>query len=158
MSRVPYTYHRVTGNEVVPVSSSTSPELSVEVREVLSKFVVKRPGILIPYQLPTVVVEVGDPPDCIKYILARALSGINLRHEERLHLASFLLRLGLRPEEAVVMFTNMPDYSSSITLYQLRGLASRDYKMYSCEKAKQLGLCPLPTINCKYYPSPNRFF
>jgi hypothetical protein len=158
MSRVPLTYHAVTGLEVIPINSSTSQELSTEVRELLQRFSVKKPGIAIPYELPIKVVEVGDPPDCIKYIIGRAMAGINLRHEERMHLGAFLLKMGLKPEEITPIFSTVPDYKEEITLYNLRWLSERNYNMYSCRRAKELKLCPLPNTTCKYYPSPNWFF
>jgi len=160
ISRVPYSYHGVTGNMCTVLNGTTDAELSEILSEMLSmKFKVKENyEIYTPLQPPEIVYCNGEPPPCVTFLLGQLMSGYNLTHAARLHIGSFLMKLGLTPEEACIIFSNVPDFSREYTLYQLRWLRDRNYNMYSCVRAKEYGLCPLPMNICKYYPTPNSFF
>jgi hypothetical protein len=161
MSRVPGSYHRVTGNECVVLNPSTDPELTRILSELIyEKFVAKSKSFEVPMprEMQETISVQGEPPPCISFLTGQLLSGQNLKHEARIHLGTYLLRLGLKPEEIAVLFRKVPDFNESTTLYQLRWLQKHNYKMYSCMKARQYGLCPLPLETCKYYPSPNWWF
>ena len=161
VSRVPGSYHKLTGNECVLLSESTDAELTQLLSELLrEKFTVKTHSYTVPMSCEAheVVAVLGEPPPCISFIVGQLQAGQEVSHEARLHLGSYLMRIGLKPEEAVVLFSTAPDYNESMTLYQLQWLSKHNYKMYSCMKAKQYGLCPLPLDGCKYSPSPNWFF
>jgi hypothetical protein len=161
ISRVPGSYHKVTGNECVLLNPKTDPELSRQLSTLLSeKFSVHNQNYTVPMpsEVREIVSELGEPPPCISYILGQLLAGQNLTHAARIHLGSYLLRIGLTPKEALVLYSRVPDFDTTVTHYQLQWLQSHNYKMYRCDKAKQYGLCPLPLNNCKYYPSPNWWF
>ena len=161
VSRVPGSYHKLTGNMCVLLNAKTDTELSHLLSTLLAeKFAVKSQCYTVPMPSETreVVSVSGEPPPCISYIVGQLLSGQNITHAARLHLGAYLIRVGLNPVEAAALFRRVPDFNESTTLYQLQWIQKHDYKMYSCVKARQLGLCPLPLENCKYYPSPNRWF
>jgi len=162
LSRVPGSFHAKTGEECIVINAETNGEL----KDILTKIVRDKFGsksntsfkVHIPDEHYDKVMTLGEPPPCILYLLGRLFAGQELSHQARLHLAAYLLRLGLTPEEAAILYSSQPDYNMSVTLYQLRWLQERDYKMYSCPKARELGLCPLPLQHCKYYPSANWWF
>jgi hypothetical protein len=158
VSRVPYTYHKLTGNMCMSLNMATNVELMNTLSELLrEKFTYKTNSYSVPMsgEVREAVTVLGDPPPCISFLFGRLQAGQLLTHEARLHLGAYLMRIGLKPEEAAVLFTTSPDYDEPTTLYQLRWLHEHNYKMYSCERARQYGLCPLPIDKCKYAPSPN---
>jgi hypothetical protein len=161
MSRVPYSYHTKSGNMCDVINPSTDSSLSRELTQLLEKFKLKsqRYVVNIPQETREVVSQLGEPPPCISFLLSQLISGVDLSHAARIHIGAYLMNLGLKPEEAGILFANVSDYNEQITLYQLRWLREHSYKMFRCEKAKQYGLCPLGMFEvCQYYPTPNRFF
>jgi DNA primase large subunit len=161
VARVPYTYHKLTGQECVLLNPTTDAELMKTFSELLhEKFASKTCSYTVPMPSETreVATVLGEPPPCISYLLGQLSAGQNLSHQARLHLGVYLLRIGLKPDEAAILFKPSPDFNYKISCYQLRWLYEHNYKMYSCEKAKQYGLCPLPVDGCKYAPSPNWWF
>jgi hypothetical protein len=157
MSRVPFSYHSATGDECVVITPTTNTKLAEEITHILaSKFgsVSKSFSVKIDDRIKDTLYVNGTPPPCVLYLFGRR----DLPHQARLHLGSYLLQLGLTPEEAVVIFAPMEDFKPETTLYYLRWLDERKYHMYSCEKARALGLCPLNCQHCEYYPTPNNFF
>jgi hypothetical protein len=161
LCRVPGSYHGSTGAQCISLSLETNPELRGILSQVLhERFPLRsRPySLQMPPEVKEVFVELGEPPPCASFLLSKLLAGEDLPHEARLHLGSYLMKLGLTPEEASVLFSRLPDFRERVTLYQLRWMGSRGYMMYSCKRAKELGLCPHPLDICRYYPSPNLFF
>jgi len=161
VSRVPGSYHKLTGSMCVLLNTKTDTELSHLLSTLLAeKFAVKSQCYTVPIPSETreVVSVSGEPPPCISYIVGQLLSGQNITHAARLHLGAYLIRVGLNPVEAAALYRRVPDFNESTTLYQLQWIQKHNYKMYSCVKARQFGLCPLPLENCKYYPSPNWWF
>lgn len=80
-------------------------------------------------------------PPCINAILDRNEQGINLYHDERLLLASFLLKIGLTVNDIVDIFSKQPDFSASITEYQARQIELEEYMPASCVKLLKDKLC-----------------
>jgi hypothetical protein len=93
-------------------------------------------------------------PPCIAKIVERARNGENLTHAERLVLLFFLLSLGLPNEEIVEYYRNLPDFNEKKTLYYIEHARRRGYKPYSCEKIRELGLCPVKECSVKGVRSP----
>jgi muconolactone delta-isomerase len=160
VSRVPGSYHK-SGNKCVLLNQATNQELE----QLLSRLLHEKYGcktlrytVQLPRETSEVTYMLGEPPPCISFLFSQLTSGQPLSHGARLHLGAYLMKMGLEPEEASVLYSKLPDYNNTYTTYQLRWLQKHSYNMYSCVKAKQLGLCPLPLDGCKYYPSPNHFF
>jgi hypothetical protein len=158
ISRVPGSYHKLTGNECVLLNPSTDTELTQLLTELLhERFTVKTHSYTVPLssEVRETAAVLGEPPPCISFLLGQLQAGQTLTHEGRLHLGAYLIRIGLKPEEAAVLYSRLPDYDVTTTSYQLQWICRHNYKMYSCAKAKQYGLCPLPVEECRYAPSPN---
>lgn len=161
LCRVPLSYHAATGNRVTVLNATTNPVLSRSLSELLSEKYSSRSTnytVRVSDDVRETVTTLGEPPACVKFLLGQLESGHNLSHAARLHLGAYLMKLGLRPDEASVLFTKLPDYSPTVTQYQLDWLFKNRYNMYSCRRARELGLCPIQPANCPYYPSPNIFF
>jgi DNA primase large subunit len=161
VARVPYTYHKLTGQECVLLNPTTDAVLMKTLSELLhEKFTSKTCNytVLMPSETREAATVLGEPPPCISYLLGQLSAGQDLSHQARLHLGVYLLKIGLKPDEAAVLFKPLPDFNYETSCYQLQWLYRHNYKMYSCEKAKQYGLCPLPVDGCKYAPSPNWWF
>jgi hypothetical protein len=161
MARVPGSYHGSTGNECILLNLATDAELMHQLSKLLAgKFATRGRSYTVPMPRETreAVAVLGEPPPCISFLAGQLLAGQDLTHQARLHLGAYLMRIGLTPGEAAVLYSRLPDYSEHTTLYQLEWLREHDYRMYSCAKARLYGLCPLPVEGCKYYPSPNWWF
>jgi len=85
-------------------------------------------------------------PPCISTLLEDLRRGRNVPHSGRFALASFLVNIGLSPEEILEMFRVAPDFREDIARYQVEHIAGlrgsrRRYTPYKCENMRTLGLC-----------------
>ena len=95
--------------------------------------------------------DMGKPgyelyPPCVKSLLDKALDGVNLTHNERLHIAFFYANTEHTVEETVDVFRTLPDFSEEIARYNVefsRGIngKGKKYSVYGCPKLKSLGIC-----------------
>ncbi len=78
-----------------------------------------------------------------------------LNHEERIHLATFLLNIG-REDELREYLKKANDYKESLTNYQINYLKERHMKSYTCANIPT-DLCPFLGNKrlCLFYPSVN---
>lgn len=81
-------------------------------------------------------------PDCVIAIIEKILVNQHATHDERKHLAGYLMRFNLDEDEILEYFKNTSDYNRDVALQQLRSLAG--YSGYSCRNIKALmrDLCP----------------
>ena len=89
------------------------------------------------------VVSTEYPP-CIKHAIKVLADGVNLPHSGRFMLASYLLSRGQTVEQVAPLFKNAPDYNERVTMYQLKQIAGKGEKGYtcpSCSKIKSNDLC-----------------
>lgn len=103
-------------------------------------------------------------PPCIAAYVKELVEIGELEHYRRVQLCLFLKNICKTDEERESMkiallqlfsqYAN--DYDEHLTQYQLNWLFGKNYSCYSCDKAKQLGLCILDEFAvCKFYPSIN---
>ncbi|TFG05479.1 MAG: hypothetical protein EU536_01885 [Promethearchaeota archaeon] len=91
------------------------------------------------------VIKKAYPP-CVNETLAKAKSGENLAHPERLFLTFFLLNIGHSVSEVVDIFKNQPDFNEEMTHYQVefadgkRGGGTK-YTSFGCPKLLSYGIC-----------------
>ena len=89
------------------------------------------------------VVSTEYPP-CIKHAIKVLADGVNLPHSGRFMLASYLISRGQTIEQVAPLFKNAPDYNERVTTYQLKQIAGKGEKGYtcpSCSKIKSNDLC-----------------
>jgi DNA primase large subunit len=107
------------------------------------------------------IYQVTDYPPCIKHALELMNKGENLPHSARLMLATYMLAIGKRIDDIVVLFQNAPDYNEKITRYQVEHLAGArgshtKYSVPSCEKLRNENLC-FATKECDGIINPIQF-
>lgn len=95
--------------------------------------------------LPKISVKIGYPP-CIDSIIRRIMSGENVGHYERLVLGMYMINIGKNIDEILELYRPLPNFNEKKTRYHLEHIREKGYKMYSCEKIRQLGLC---VADCK---------
>lgn len=90
----------------------------------------------------TVFTEVNEKkyPPCIKQILEKLRKSVNLSHNERFALGTFLIKIGVSTDDLKEMFTISPDYDEIKTNYQVDNLASK-YNVPECATMKTNGVC-----------------
>lgn len=86
-------------------------------------------------------------PPCIRNLIDTMVKTGGLDHYQRVALVLYLKWIGYDKEKVIEFFAKYAkDYKERITRYQveylygLRG-SKKNYKMYSCKKMKELGLC-----------------
>jgi len=89
-------------------------------------------------------------PPCISYLLKKAKDGLNLSHEERFTLATFLLNIGMPREKVIAVFSNQPDFDYEKTAYQVEHLSGVRGKgtFYSCPSCQTLRTWNICRSNC----------
>lgn len=90
-------------------------------------------------------VERAFPP-CMSRLKDMLSRGEHLSHHQRFSLSTFMLSVGYSVDEVVEAFRTSPDFEEKIARYQVEHLAGlrgsrKEYRTYSCEKMKSLGLC-----------------
>ncbi|HIH97945.1 MAG TPA: DNA primase large subunit PriL [Thermoplasmata archaeon] len=88
----------------------------------------------------------GDFPPCIKKIISTVTSGMNVSHEARFALVTFLHAIGKSEPDILKHFSRAPDFDLEKTQYQVRhitgDISGTEYKPPSCQKLKTFGICP----------------
>ena len=111
-------------------------------------------------------------PPCIQKMYDDSIRGdVNLSHDARFALASFLLKIGMEEDEVQKVFISSPDKNLSLIDYQLRHIASKrsmgaeeaGYTPPGCKKLQVNNLCPvyLGTASdplCEYILNPLGFY
>ncbi len=87
------------------------------------------------------IVVSGDRPPCVQHLLEKLARGENLPHAARWTLTIYLLKAGMKEGEIVKLFSTSPDYSESITRYQVGYILKKGYSMPSCRLIDSHGLC-----------------
>jgi len=85
-------------------------------------------------------------PPCMKAIREKLLAGENVSHFANFALASFLVNIGLKPEEILKLYANRPDFNARVARYQVEHIAGlkgsrTKYMTPSCGTMKTNGLC-----------------
>jgi len=91
-----------------------------------------------------VVVEAFPP--CIRGLYSALLSKQHLSHMGRLTLTSFLLNVGMSPEELIKLYTSLSDFDERMTRYQVLHIAGEKgsrtkYTPPKCSTLRTHGLC-----------------
>jgi len=90
---------------------------------------------------------------CVSHLVSQIQANINLSHEARFFLASFLFRLGLDMPKVIAIFSQSPDFDASLARYQLehiRGdISGTKYTPPSCGTLKTNAICYKPDSLCR---------
>jgi DNA primase large subunit len=104
------------------------------------------------------VVNEAFPP-CIQQLYDAAKSGSHLSHVGRFTLTSFLLRIGMEPNDVVELFRTSSDFNERMTRYQIEHIAGKkgsrtEYKPPKCATLRTHGVCPGIDASCRKVGSP----
>ncbi|MDP6156492.1 MAG: DNA primase large subunit PriL [Candidatus Thermoplasmatota archaeon] len=92
-------------------------------------------------------------PPCVSHLISQIQANINLSHEARFFMASFLFHLGLDMAKVIAIFSQSPDFDPSLAGYQLehiRGdISGTKYTPPSCGTLKTNGICYKPDGLCR---------
>jgi len=86
------------------------------------------------------LLEYHSPP-CIKAIWEKFKARIEVDHYSRLVLLWYLMNKGYPEEEVIELFKLLPDYDEKKTRYQVEYAYKKRYRMPSCQKRKEWGIC-----------------
>src|SRR5512143_3791361 len=87
------------------------------------------------------VVKAGDHPPCVMRLLEEAKKHENLPHHARWYLATYLLSCGMKEEDIVKVYSDLPDFSEKVTSYQVSHIKKKGYNVPSCSTVMTYGLC-----------------
>jgi len=133
------------------------PELA-EIAERVKKLAAETIGQTENEALPKVVVQAAFPP-CINALYEAASTSHHLSHIGRFTLTSFLINIGMSPENVNELFKSFSDYNERLTLYQIehiageRGSGTR-YIPPQCSVLQTHGVCKNSDDLCRgiYHP------
>ncbi len=84
-------------------------------------------------------------PPCIKSIIVNLKNGVNLPHQARFFLVTFLHRIGMKNEDILKLFATAPDFREDMTRYQIQHItgkiSGKEYEVPKCETLRAYGLC-----------------
>jgi len=90
-------------------------------------------------------VQIEAFPPCIRSIIAKLQNGVNIPHQARFFLVTFLHKIGMKEEEIFNLFATAPDFNESMTKYQIRHItgkiSGKEYEVPKCETLRAYGLC-----------------
>lgn len=111
---------------------------------------------------PKTIVQTAFPP-CIKALYSSSSSGRHLSHIGRFTLTTFLINIGMSPENVIQLFKSFSDYSERMTRYQVEHIAGERgsrtrYTPPKCDTLKTHGVCIDPDELCEKIKSPLTYY
>jgi DNA primase large subunit len=121
--------------------------------ERLKQLLALKKGKLKTEEMPKQVVIAAFPP-CIKALYTAIQSGHHLSHIGRFTLTTFLVNIGMTPEEVIALYQSLSDYNERLTRYQVEHIAGArgsgtKYKPPRCDTLRTHGVCIEPDELCK---------
>lgn len=129
------------------------PTQIVQKIESLKKLLVQRKGKITIEEAPIGFMLMAFPP-CIKKLYDAVFSGQNVPHLGRFTLTSFLLNTGMNPDEVIKLFSQLADFNSEMTRYQVEHIAGvrgsrTKYTSPNCSTLRTHGFCVYMDDLCK---------
>jgi len=118
--------------ERIPLLKNPSKEI---------KNAIKRIEREMPKNERKIQIKPGDYPPCIVYLLDEVKKHHNLPHQARFFLAVYLIEAGMKDEQIISIFSNLPDFEEKITRYQVEHARKQGYSVPSCSTVMSYGLC-----------------
>lgn len=138
------------------------PERILETAEKIKKLSIKKIGKAEMEGMPKTISETAFPP-CIKTLYKTFSSGRHLSHIGRFTLTSFLINIGMPPENVIELFKNFSDYNQRMTHYQVEHIAGKRgsrtrYTPPKCETLQTHGICTNPDELCQKIHHPLAYY
>lgn len=138
------------------------PQKIIELAEKIKKLSIKKIGKTEMEGFSKTVAQTAFPP-CIKALYEAASSGRHLSHIGRFTLTSFLINIGMPPENVIELFKSFSDYSERMTRYQVEHIAGEKgsrtrYIPPKCDTLKTHGVCVNPDEVCQRIRHPLAYY
>lgn len=168
MARIPYTLNTRYGKFAVYSMASTPEELDYISANMLfteKPVMALQPTEFLKYLVTDESLDYGHSygsildfdeiyPECVINIIHRLNAEHHAKHNERIHLAAFLNKLGKSEDEIVDVFKEASDFNRAVAQYQVRSILDMNYSPYGCRRVKlEMGdLCPYTGTGgyCRY--------
>jgi len=113
-------------------------------------------------EIPKGVVIAAFPP-CIKYLYDTIASGRPAPHIGRFALTSFLINIGMTPDNVIDFFRSISDFDERMTRYQVEHIAGvrgsrTKYIPPRCDTLRTHGICPSTDEICKRVRHPLAYY
>lgn len=92
-------------------------------------------------ELEPISIANEDFPPCIMKLIDDLRLSINVPHNGRYALCTYLVKAGLTDEQIVKLFRNAPDYNEETTTYQVKYIRTKAYSVPSCATMDTWGIC-----------------
>ncbi|MEM3377805.1 MAG: DNA primase large subunit PriL [Candidatus Bathyarchaeia archaeon] len=111
---------------------------------------------------PKVVTQSAFPP-CIVALYEAASKGRHLSHVGRFTLTSFLVNIGMAPDNVAELFKSFSDYNERLTRYQIEHIAGERgsrtrYTPPQCATLQTHGVCVNPDTLCRRIRHPLAYY
>ncbi len=138
------------------------PPKIMDAAERVKKLSVEKIGQAEMEGFPKIIVQPAFPP-CINTLYQSILSGRHLSHIGRFTLTSFLINIGMPPENVIELFKNFSDYNEKMTRYQVEHIAGEKgsrtrYIPPKCDTLKTHGVCINPDELCHRIRHPLAYY
>jgi DNA primase large subunit len=138
------------------------PQRILEIAEKIKQLSTEKIGKTEMEGFPETVVQGAFPP-CIKALYQAVSVGRHLSHIGRFTLTSFLINVGMSPENVIELFKRFSDYSERMTRYQVEHIAGEKgsrtkYIPPRCDTLRTHGVCISPDETCQRIRHPLAYY
>jgi DNA primase large subunit len=138
------------------------PPIIMDKAEKIKKLSVEKIGKAEIEGFPKIITQSAFPP-CIKNLYQSVSSGRHLPHIGRFTLTSFLINIGMQPENVIELFKNFSDYDPRMTNYQVEHIAGERgsrtrYIPPKCDTLKTHSICINPDSVCQNIHHPLTYY
>jgi DNA primase large subunit len=138
------------------------PPKIMETAEKIKKLSIEKIGKTEMEGFPKTILQTAFPP-CIKALYETISAGRHLSHVGRFTLTSFLVSIGMPPENVIDLFRSFSDFNERMTSYQVQHIAgdrgSRTrYIPPKCDTLQTHGVCINPDETCRKIRHPLSYY
>ena len=138
------------------------PQKIMETAEKINRLSVEKIGKAEMEGFPKTIAQAAFPP-CIKALYQAVSAGRHLSHTGRFTLTSFLINIGMPPENVIELFKNFSDFNERMTRYQVEHIAGERgsrtrYIPPKCDTLKTHGVCTGPDELCQKVQHPLAYY
>lgn len=148
--------------EKLNVKVGSLPQNIMNRIERLKQLLAEKKGKVRLEEFPKRVVIAAFPP-CIKELYDTTASGHHISHIGRFALTSFLVNIGMTPENVIDLFRSLSDFNERMTRYQVEHIAGErgtrtKYVPPRCDTLRTHGICHSTEEICKRMRHPLTYY